>query len=197
MRKSLFAMILITVILTLSSCLAITPAPTKSESDTQEKLIANLSSKISKLEEQVEILKKQTVESEINSYILNLFTNDTNTLNQSFFLDKKVEGNELRSLLLKVPKKDHFITSLVVITGKMSESGFKSIDKFTIPVIVENKEENLYSKYNIDSLKYDILTYSFEKIAFDDDTFLIMILTDNAGNVYHEFRNSDSFFKDV
>jgi hypothetical protein len=108
-----------------------------------------------------------------------------------------VENGFIKMVDIKLPKKVYEQLQCVILTGEESDDGTVSFKETTFHIYGSIGSADKYNKYGIDEKEFVIYSFAFHNIKFDNNSCMIILLTDGTEFQHQEFVHSLNFEKDV
>jgi hypothetical protein len=160
----------------------------------EENQYDKLSSKIASLETEIAKLK---IELAKKNSLISLADIIKNTHNSRAYLGSTMENSFIKTVDIKLPKKIYEQLQCVILTGDESDDGTVSLHETTVHIYGSIGSTDKYNKYGIDEKEFIIYSFAFHNIKFDDNSCMLILLTDGNEYQHQEFVHSVNFEKDV
>jgi hypothetical protein len=199
MKKLLVLTIILSILVTTISCNVTSPNTSKSvmKSDSQpseENQYDKLLTKIESLETEIAKLKIELAKKDSLNSLADIIKN---TNNSRTYLGSTVENSFIKTVDIKLPKKVYEQLQCVILTGEESDDGTVSFKETTFHIYGSIGSADKYNKYGIDEKEFVIYSFAFHNIKFDNNSCMIILLTDGTEFQHQEFVHSLNFEKDV
>ncbi|MHB8963108.1 MAG: hypothetical protein ACYC5K_08140 [Saccharofermentanales bacterium] len=154
---------------------------------------ADLLARIEDLEIEITELKAESAKVRNQTFLIEVMEKHNEFLSH---LGNTVTNGVLKKVDFKLPKKEYDHLKIVIIIGS-EKDGLISLDQTVIPGYSSENEGDLYQKYGIDIAESQISTLIIPDVPFDDDSCMLMFITDDNGFEHVEYVHSVNFSKDV